>query len=186
TPGLVPSGAQHKVVKPQLSVAGPIARNVPDLALMFAIMADFPQSLPFKPLPTESNFVDPLKADLKNKRIAWMGTLNEHLQIEPGISDQCIQALEVLKQSGCVIEEHVPEFDYHSLWSSWTTLRSFLFYKAYFEVLGHRENFSLIKPEAQWEFKRGANISNTQLKSALQIHSKWVCTLNKTFKNFTY
>ncbi|NYT61762.1 amidase [Alcaligenaceae bacterium] len=186
TPGLIPNGVQDASVTPTLSVLGPMARSIPDLALLLSVMADFPKKLPFKPMAQTAAYTEPLLRDFRGTRAAWLGNLNGRLAFEAGVLDACTAALPLFNAIGCQVEHHVPQFDYDALWQSWIDLRSHLFYRANAETLSVEQHFAMIKPEAQWEFQRGKRLAADQVDSAKHIRSQWQALLDEVFTRYDY
>jgi amidase len=81
-----------------MSVVGPMARNVPDLAMLLRA------------------FQRRLESDLKGKRIAWSGDFQGYLPFEPGVLDVCRSALRVFESMGCSIEEAQPDYPIDAVW----------------------------------------------------------------------
>ncbi|AEC19151.1 amidase [Pusillimonas sp. T7-7] len=186
TPGLIPNGVQDASVAPALSVGGPMARSVPDLALLLSVMADFPEKLPFMRTAQAAAFTEPLLRDFRGTRVAWLGDLNGHLAFEAGVLDACTAALPRFSATGCTVEQYVPKFDYDALWHSWIDLRSHLFYRTNAEALGVEQHFAMIKPEAQWEFLRGERLMADQVDTAKHIRSQWQALLGDVFSHYDY
>jgi amidase len=67
--GLVPSDARD-VWLPSMGVIGPMARTVADLAMLLSIQAGYDARLPLSMDGDGTRFQEPLKIDLKGKRIA--------------------------------------------------------------------------------------------------------------------
>lgn len=186
TPGLIPNGIADPTVTPSLAVAGPMARNIPDLALMFSVLADFPESMPFMPEAHVAAFTDPLSRDFTQLRVGWMGDLSGYLPFEEGVITACEQALSTFEQVGCRVESYVPAFDYNKLWQSWIDLRSYLFFRNNVEALKDSRLFKLIKPEAKWEFERGRLITEEQVTLAKRVRQEWMAVLNSAFASYDY
>ncbi len=170
--GCVPHGPGDEAFFQQFSVGGPMARNVPDLALLLSVIGGFDARLPL----TRRSHVDfnaALDRDFKGARIAWLGDLNGHLQTEPGVLDVCEKALKHFESIGCSVEHVVPEFDMESLWRAWLDLRSFQFAgtnRALYEDPAKRK---LLKPEAVWEMERGLALSAMQVFDASRVRTAW-------------
>lgn len=186
TPGLIPNGDQSVLVQPALSVAGPMARNLPDLALLLSVMADFPAALPFERKAKSSGFLNPLLRDFRGANVAWLGDINGYLPFEMGVLDACNEGVSLFEDIGCRVESYVPPFDYGALWQSWIDLRSALFFKSNAGTLDVDNHFSLIKPEAQWEFERGRRLDTIQIDAALRVRAQWRDALDKAFGQFEF
>lgn len=186
TPGLIPHGAANPDVAPALSVCGPMARNVPDLALMLSALADFPAQLPFRRSTRTQDYLTPLQRDLRGVRVGWLGDLDGHLPMQPGVLEDCIAALSQFGDTGCRIEPVTPAFDLDALWQAWIDLRSFQFYRSNAPVLEDPASFARIKPEAQWEFQRGRQLSAERVAQATQVRRQWQACVQDLFGRFDY
>src|SRR5699024_6839033 len=99
TPDLIPDSPVTSANRPTLAVNGPMARSIPDLALMLAVMADFPSQLPFIRAPKADHFITPLQRDFAGTTIAWLGNLNDRLPMEDGMRDACLSSLQRLQDA---------------------------------------------------------------------------------------
>ena len=107
--GLVPSDARD-VWLPSMGVVGSMARTVADLAMLLSIQAGYDARLPLSMDGDGTRFQEPLKIDLKGKRIAWAGDFKGYLPFEPGVLDICKTALKTFESMGCVVEEAQPNY----------------------------------------------------------------------------
>ncbi|MDT7812422.1 MAG: amidase, partial [Acidobacteriaceae bacterium] len=96
TMGLVPTNAQDGWF-PSMSVVGPMARNVPDLAMLLSVQAGYDARAPLSAIGDGSAFQRRLEPDLKGKRIAWSGDFQGYLPFEAGVLDVCKSALKVFE-----------------------------------------------------------------------------------------
>lgn len=71
---------------PSLSVHGPLARNLPDLALLLSVIAGYDARVPLSNRQDPSRFREPLKRELKGIRLAWLGDFGGYLPFEGGCS----------------------------------------------------------------------------------------------------
>jgi amidase len=75
------------ICMPILSVTGPIARTVSDLASVFSVQNGHDPlaaaSASEQPIP----LADSLRRDFKGTRIAWLGDFDGYLAVEPGLID---------------------------------------------------------------------------------------------------
>jgi amidase len=107
--GLVPSDARDVWLQ-SMGVIGPMARTVADLAMLLSIQAGYDARLPLSMDGDGTRFQEPLKIDLKGKRIAWAGDFKGYLPFEPGVLDVCKAALKTFESMGCIVEEAQPNY----------------------------------------------------------------------------
>src|SRR5216683_2205407 len=98
--GRVPSEAAD-AFEAALSVNGPMARSVPDLAMLLSVQAGYDPRAPLSNRQDAKQFTESLKRDFKGTRIAWLGDLGGYLRFEPGVLDLCKHAVGVLETLGC-------------------------------------------------------------------------------------
>src|SRR3954447_7393734 len=185
TYGRVPANAEE-VFLPQLSVAGPMARTVPDLARLLSVMAGYDARLPFSIDEDPAAFAEPLKRDVKGLRLAWFGDLGGHLPMEPGILDLCRSALKVFEDMGCVVEEVVPDFDPERIWQAWLPLRHWQTGAPLLEFFRDPEKRARMKPEGQWEIEEGLKLSAYDIAKASGVRSAWYQTVRRLLERYDY
>lgn len=183
--GLVPHGPTEEVFFQQFSVAGPMARNIPDLAMLLSVQAGFDARLP---LPRRHDDVAalgrPLERDVNGTRIGWLGDLGGHLPCEPGVLQTCEQALAHFRSVGCTVDAAVPAFDLEQLWNAWIDLRSFSVAGANAALYRDPAKRPLLKAEAVWEIERGMRLSALQVYDAARVRSAWYQVLRGLFERF--
>jgi amidase len=186
TPGCVPHGPTEEVFFQQFSVAGPMARNIPDLALLLSVQAGFDARLPLTHHHGNIDFTAPLQRDFKGSRIGWLGDLGGHLAIEPELMALCEQTCKTFEAIGCQVDPVLPKFDLERLWCAWLTLRSFNVAgnnAALYHDAVHR---ALLKPEAVWEIERGLALSGPDVFNAARDRSAWYQVLRRLFESYDY
>jgi len=185
--GLVPYGPADEVFFQQFSVAGPMARNVPDLALLLQVQTGFDARTPLtrRSEPAGSFTVDLDRAPT-GARIAWLGDLGGHLALEPGLLAACSAALAHFDAIGCRVESVLPPFDLDALWRAWIDLRSFMLAGANAALYRDPEKRQQLKPEAQWEIERGLQLSGARVYDAACVRSAWYQTLCTLFERFDF
>jgi amidase len=187
SPGCVPHGPGEEVFFQQFSVTGPMARNIPDLAMLLSVQAGFDSRLPMTRRQDDPRkFSEPLECELKGKRIGWMGDLGKHLPLESGMLSICTQSLEHFKTLGCSVDAVVPNFDFEQLFQAWMTLRSFTFSGGNVQHYQSSEKRALLKPEAIWEIERGLKLTGIEVFNATKIRSAWYQELNRLFKQYDF
>ena len=92
-----------------LSVYGPMARSVSDLAYFLAAIAGpDPRSSTFVDEPG-SRFAGPLDRDFKGVRVAWWKDLGG-LPVDPRVREVVDSQWQVFESLGCIVEETEPDF----------------------------------------------------------------------------
>lgn len=107
-----------------MGVLGPMARNVVDLAMLLDVQAGYDARVPLSIAGTGTNFQSSLDADLKGKRIAWVGDFNGHIPYDPGILELCKSALKTFEHLGCVVDDAAPDYPIDPVLRAWQVLRS--------------------------------------------------------------
>jgi amidase len=185
--GCVPHGPSEEVFFQQFSVAGPMARNVPDLALLLSVQAGFDARLPLtRRAEAPGSFVLPPERDWTGVRIGWLGDLGGHLPTEAGVLDTCVTALGHLRALGCTIDAALPDFDLERLWQAWIDLRSFAVAGANAALYRDPAKRAQLKPEAVWEIERGLALSGPRVYEAMSVRSAWYQALRALFERFDY
>jgi amidase len=93
-----------------LSVQGPLARSVADLALFLSAMAGPDPRSPLSIQEDGSRFRAALPRSFKGVRLAWWRGLGG-IPVEPEISRVVEASRGVFEQLGCLVEEAEPDFD---------------------------------------------------------------------------
>ncbi|KAF7963526.1 amidase [Cupriavidus sp. UYMU48A] len=185
--GCVPHGPAEEVFFQQFSVAGPMARNIPDLALLLSVQAGFDARLPLtRRAEAPGSFALPPERDWTGVRIGWLGDLGGHLPTDPDLLDTCVMALGHLRTLGCTIDAASPDFDLERLWQAWIDLRSFAVSGANGALYRDPAKRALLKPEALWEIERGLALSGARVYEAMSVRSGWYQALRMLFERFDY
>jgi amidase len=180
--GLVPSDAEGDTFLATLATEGPMARNVEDIARFLTVMAGENPDVPFG--RTVQPYGDMLTADLRGKRIGWLGDWGGAYQTEPGITDICEAALQVFVDRGAFVEHVPPPFPAADLWHSWTTLRAMLNAGAKGDLYANPTTRAQLKPETQWEVKQGQTLSAAAVHAASVTRSRWYATAARLFQTY--
>src|SRR5471032_1081201 len=152
--GVVPIAGED-VWLPSMSVAGPMARSVPDLALLLSVQAGYDSRAPLSLGGDGRRFLAPLGADFKGKRIGWLGDLGGFAPYEPGVLDVCRAALKSFESLGCRIEEAVPSHPLEAVWQAFIKIRAWQQGTGLAIYEADPAKRALLKPEAIWEVDEG-------------------------------
>lgn len=154
SPGRVPRKEAALPFDP-LWVEGPMARNVPDLALMFDAMCaehtDDPLTMP----PPATPWVGAVRSPIAPRRIAFSPDLGI-VPVEPEIKAICREATSRhFGAIGAAVEEACPDFT--GALDAFQTLRATLVASALGELLPNQRN--RIKPDIVWNIEKGLRLT---------------------------
>jgi amidase len=108
SPGRVTRGTVNNLFSP-LSVQGPMARNVPDLALFLDTMAGY---CPLDPLTFDApavSFTNAVAQARPPRRIAYSSNYGGKLAVDRETREICGRAVRRFEELGCVVEEFAPD-----------------------------------------------------------------------------
>jgi amidase len=144
-----------------ITVHGPMARNVEDLALLLDAMcgeyADDPLSLP-API---SSFLSAARSGGRPKRIAYSPDLGI-TPVDPEVARLTRKAAERFAEAGAIVEEAHP--DLREAHECFHVLRAFDFAITKAQLL--RTKRDLLKPEVIWNIEEGLKLTVEQLERA--------------------
>ena len=150
SPGRVTRGTSNNLFSP-LSVQGPMARNIPDLALFLDTMAGH---CPLDPLTYDApavSYTDAVAGARPPKRVAWSANYSGSLDVDRETREICEKAVRRFEEMGCIVEEFDPGLG--NLEEAFMVLRSqhFVVDRA-LQLAAHRD---LIKPDIIWNTEKG-------------------------------
>jgi amidase len=144
-----------------ITVHGPMARNVEDLALMLDAMsgeyAADPLSIPTLP----SSFLSATRSGAKPKRVAYSPDLGI-TPVDPEVAAVTRKAAERLTAAGVIVEEAHP--DLREAHECFHVLRAFDFAMTKATLL--RTKRDLLKPEVIWNIEEGLKLTVEQIARA--------------------
>ncbi|HSG36780.1 MAG TPA: amidase [Paracoccaceae bacterium] len=179
--GLVPSEPEGDAFLHQLSTAGPMGRSPADVAMTLTVQAGHD---PRQPHGRDLPDIEHLNADLKGKRIGWLGDWGGGLPMDEGVLETCEAALKVFDDLGCTVEKVAPPFQLELIWDSWITLRSWSNAASLAALYLEERTRDLMKPEAQWETERGLKLSAMDVHRASVIRSRWFEKAASLFESY--
>ena len=183
--GLVPPDARDAFL-PSMSVLGPMARNVADLALLLSVQAGHDPRAPLSMPGDGARFAGRLERDHKGKRIAWVGDFKGYLPYEPGVLDLCRDALKTFEQMGCIVEEAQPDYSIEAVWRAWLTLRAWQSGSTLLAWYADPAKRALMKPEAVFEVESGFKLSAFDITAASVVRTEWYQAVRKFFATYDY
>jgi amidase len=149
------------------SVAGPLARNVQDVALLMSVMSG-PDARDAGLLPIDpKQFVRPLGRDFRGVRVAWSPDLGG-LPMEPRVRAVLESQRKTFEDMGCIVENAAP--DLRDAEHIFITLRSFRSAANYGPLL--KEHRDLLKKDAIEEIEYGQSLSSAEVATAMMQHAQ--------------
>jgi amidase len=169
-----------------MGVQGPMARNVPDLAMLLSVQSGYDPRLPLSNEQSPAAFTEPLKRDFKGARIAFGGDYGGYLPLERGILDLCKSALKAFETLGCTVEEAWPDYPVERVWQNWRTLRAWQAGSALKDLYKDPAKRALMKPEAQFEVESGGKLSAYDVFDASAVRTAWYQAVRTFFGRYDY
>jgi amidase len=153
SPGRVPIWPSATAWSP-LSVDGPMARSVADVALMLSAIAGPDERSPISIDEPGGRFAAALDRDFRNVRIAWWKTLGG-VPVDPRVRGAVDAQRGVFESLGCIVEEAEPDFaDFDAVFK---TARALAFLTGVApRIVGHRDQ---VKETIRWEIERGERLT---------------------------
>jgi amidase len=160
SPGRVTRGTRDNLFSP-LSVQGPMARNIPDLALFLDSMAGWCIEDPLTyDAPAESHAAAVADAERRRPaRIAYSADFNGALPVDRETRAICAAAVRRFEELGCIVEEAAPALG--ELPEAMLVLRSQHFVvDRELQLARHRD---ALKPDIVWNTERGLAATPSRL-----------------------
>jgi len=162
SPGVVPRGDGLPAFD-SLWVDGPMARNVPDLALMLDAMAGLTAHDPLSRPNPKAGFQAELLRARPPSRVGF--TPNFGLRsIDPEVARICHAAAQRFTEMGCAVEETAPDFS-DSI-DCFQVLRALLFADVRGDLLPRER--SRINPDIVWNIEKGQLLTAAEIIRARQ------------------
>jgi amidase len=139
-----------------LSVDGPMARTVADVALLLSVLAGPDSRSPIALSDPGSMFDQPLERDFKGTRLAWADL---RLPYEPDVK-QAVDSTRVIFESlGCSVEEAEPDFsDADEIFKAW---RAWNFEAGLAEE--YQDHKHQLKDTVIWNIEQGLSLTGPAL-----------------------
>jgi amidase len=141
-----------------LSVTGPMARNMTDLALYLSVIAGPDARDPLAIAEDSARFLAPLAREFKGARIAWnpnMGGLPVDRRVTQAVDAQ----RHIFEDLGCMVEDACPDFrDAHEIFMA---LRAYAFESKLGAVMDQHPG--VLKDTVVWNIEEGRKLSASQL-----------------------
>jgi amidase len=160
SPGRVPSWPSEALWSP-LSVEGPMARTVADVALMLSAIAGPDSRAPLSIAEPGARFAAPLERDFVGIRVAWSRDLGG-LPVDARVTSTIDAQRHTFEALGCVVEDAEP--DWSGADEVFKTFRALSFERGLGPLLDtHRE---LLKDTVVWNIEAGRRLTGPQIAAA--------------------
>jgi len=183
--GCVPSDSQDAWL-PSMGVLGPMARSVPDLAMLLSVQAGYDAQAPLSMDGVGSRFRGRLQRDLRGVRIAWCGDFKGFAPHEPGVIDVCKKALKTFESLGCTVEENQPDYSLDAVWQAALQLRGWQQGNMLLAYYNDPAKRALLKPEAIYEVELGRRLSAFDISAASVVRTEWYQAVRHFFERYDY
>jgi len=176
SPGRVPAWPAPMAWSP-LSVEGPMARNVQDLALFLAAIAGEDARAPL----SCNRGQRPLERDSTGVRVAWWKDLGG-IPMEPEIREITNRQRRVFEALGCVVEEAEP--DLSGADEAFRTLRFWARDAALADLA--KQHPGQIKEEILWELEQAKSLTAHQVGAAHVRHTEIYHRMRRFLERYEY
>jgi amidase len=183
--GRVPADARD-VWLPSMSVLGPMARTVTDLAMLLSVQAGFDPRVPLAIEDDGATFRRRLERNFKGARVAWAGDFNGYAPHEPEVIGVCKNALRVFESMGCEVEEAVPDYPLDAVWKAVLRLRSWQQGGALLAYYNDPSKRAMLKPEAIFEIEMGLQLSAYDVTAASVVRTEFHQAVRRFFDQYDY
>ncbi|MFN4099319.1 MAG: amidase [Pararhodobacter sp.] len=180
--GRVPDEAEGETFLHGLSTNGPMARNPRDLAALLEVQSGPNPARPFT-LPREA-FLSRIDADVRGRRVAWLGDWGGAYPMEAGVLETCEAALRTFDTLGIAVEAPEPPFDAAALWRSWLDLRAFANASRLGPLYDNPDWRRQLKATAIWEIETGHALTLDAVKAASLTRSRWYARAAALFDQY--
>jgi amidase len=156
SPGRVPTWPAPRAWS-TMSVEGPMARSVADVALLLSALAGPDPRSPIALADPGSRFAGPLDRDFKGVRVAWWKNLGG-LPVDSRVRASVNAARPCFESIGCTVEEVEPDFSDAD--EVFMTARALAFVPIGERVASQRD---LVKETVLWEIDRAERLTAGQI-----------------------
>ena len=183
--GRVPNDARD-VWLPSIGVTGPMARNVPDLAMLLSVQAGYDPRAPLSLERAGAIFQTRLERAFKGKRIAWAGDFKGYTPYEAGVLDVCKAAMRVFENLGCAVEEAQPDYSLDAVWRAVLRIRGWQQGSPLLAFYNDPAKRGLLKPEAIYEVELGLKQSAYDITAASVVRTEWYQAVRRFFDRYDF
>jgi amidase len=178
SPGRVPNNSASWS---PLSVSGPMARSVSDVALFLSAIAGPDLSSPLSIVDDSGRFRAPLERNVKGLRVAWWRGLGG-IPFEPEIRRVVDGNRQVFESLGCIVEDAEPDFA--GVEEAFPALRFAANHPQYAPLV--RERPEWVKDTIKYEVAQAERITGADIGRALGRQARMYEQSRQFFERFDY
>jgi amidase len=164
-----------------ISVQGPMARTVRDVALMLSAIAGPDPRSPISIAEPGSLFQGPLDRNFKNVKLAWSSNLGD-LPVDPRVIQVLAGQRRVFDDIGCIVEEGHPDFsgadEIFKVWRAWK------FELNFGELL--KKHRHLMKDTVIWNIEEGQKLTGPQIGRAEVVRTELYHRVRKFMETYEF
>lgn len=164
-----------------LTVAGPMARSVADVALFLSAIAGYDPNNPLSIREDGDQFRVPLDRGFKGVRVAWSRGLGG-IPFEPEIRRVVDANRRVFENLGCIVEEAEPDFA--GVDRAFPVLRYAENYPRYSQLVGQRPEW--VKDTIRFEVAQAERMTAADVGRGLARHAQMHEQSREFFERFDY
>jgi len=164
-----------------LSVAGPMARSVADVALFLSALAGYDARSPLALADDPARFRASLERRFTGVRIAWWQTLGG-VPVEPEIRRVVDGTRRVFESLGCLVEEAEPDFA--GVDQAFPALRYAANHPQYAALL--RQNADWVKDTIKYEVEQAERLTGADIGRALARQAQMYQQSRQFFEQYEY
>ncbi len=164
-----------------LSVEGPLARSVGDLALFLSAIAGPDERAPLSIAQPGAAFGAPLGRDFQGVRVAWWRDLGG-IPMDREVREITNAQRNVFESLGCVVEEAEP--DWEGVDKAFRTLRFWMSGLRLNE--GAKQYPDLVKDTLHWEIEQARGLSATDVGMAQMKHTEIVERMRRFMEQYEF
>lgn len=181
SPGRVPRGPQLNPFQ-NLSVTGPMARNVPDLALMLDAQTAFNLTDSWALPRPEVSFSQAVAEPRGPLKVAFSPDLGLGLPIDPEVVEICAQAARRFEDLGALVDEACP--DVKDGLDIFQIQRAQAFLTGFGGLYDDPEKKKLLKPDVIWNIEKGIKLSGRDVSRAEVMRGALYHRVKDFFKEY--
>lgn len=164
----------------QLSVKGPMARTVTDVALTLSVLAGPDPRSPLALETPGSAFAGPLEGDVRGLRVAWSPDLGGTVPVDAEVRDALRPAVDVFASLGCEVEEACP--DLSGADEVFLVQRAWQMELAYGSLLDeHRHRMAT---DVVWNIEEGRKLTGPDLGRAQMLQAALFHRVREFFESY--